>query len=83
MYNCLLRLGFTSVEVEVTRALVRIENRSRNRNHKFDGVGVGRTEAIPSPYDSIVMTPSLRDQVKTSLSEGLEHLRLQQIISFH
>ena len=82
MYNCLLRLVFTSVEVEVTRALMRIENRSRNRNHKLDGVGVGRTEAIPSSYDSIVMTPSLRDQVKTSLSEGLEHLRLQQI-SFH
>ena len=60
---------------------MRIKNWSRDRKHKFDGVGVGRIEANPLSYDSGYDSVA-SNQVKTSLSEELEHLRLQQY-SFH
>ena len=49
----ILRLLFTATELEMARAsqiaygLVKIENRSRNRSHKLDGIGVGRIRTFP------------------------------------
>ena len=46
---------------------MKIENRSRKRSHKLDGVGVGRNVSISSDsvYDSVAYDP-----VKTRLSES-------------
>ena len=49
--------------------IVKIENRSRKRSHKLDGIGVGRIRMVPfssySAYDSDAYDP-----VKTRLSES-------------
>ena len=49
--------------------LVKIENRSRKRSRKLDGIGVGRIRTVPfssdSAYDSDAYNP-----VKTRLSES-------------
>ena len=49
--------------------LEEIENRSRKRSHKLDGIGVGRIRTVPfssvSAYDSDAYDP-----VKTRLSES-------------
>ena len=46
-------------------------NRSRNRNHKFDGVGAARIQTVLFPYDSAYDYVAY-DRVKASLSEGKE-----------
>ena len=48
---------------------MKIENQSRKRSHKLDGIGVGRIRTfpfLPIPFT----TPSLIDLVKTRLSES-------------
>ena len=49
--------------------LVKIEDQSRKRSHKLDGIGVGRIRTVPfssdSAYDSDAYVP-----VKTRLSES-------------
>ena len=45
---------------------VKIENRTRKRSHKLDGIGVGRIRTVPfSVYDSEAYDP-----VKTSFTES-------------
>ena len=75
--GALLRLVFTSRSQSRSRKrsrksaydLVKIKHRSRKRNHKLDGIGVGRIRTFPfssdSAYDSIAY-----DLVKTRLSES-------------
>ena len=48
---------------------VKIENRSRKRSHKIDGIGVGRIRTFP--FLPISFTTALHhDLVKTGLSES-------------
>ena len=49
--------------------LVKIENRSRKRSHKLDGIGVGRIRTVPFSSDS-AYDPDAYDPVKTRLSES-------------
>ena len=70
--------------------LVKIENRSRKRSHKFDGIGDGRIRTVPFSSDS-TYDSNAYDPLKTRLSESQAevlglffgfHLRLRQP-SFH
>ena len=49
--------------------LVKIENRSRKRNHKLNGIGVGRIRTVPFSSDSAYVSDAY-DPVKTRLSES-------------
>ena len=49
--------------------LVKIENRSRKRSHKLDGIGVGRIRTVPFSSDSAYDSDAY-DPVKTRLSES-------------
>ena len=49
--------------------LVKIENRSRKRNHKLDGIGVGRIRTVPFSSDSAYDSDAY-DPMKTRLSES-------------
>ena len=48
---------------------VKIENRSRKRSHKLDGIGVWRTRTFPFSSDSVSDSVAY-DPVKTRLSES-------------
>ena len=48
---------------------MKIENRSRKRSHKFDGIGVGRIRTVPFSSDSAYDSDAY-DLVKTKLSES-------------
>ena len=53
--------------------LVKIENRSRKRSHKLDGIGVGRIRTVPfSSYSDAY------DPVKTRLSESQAEAEAQE-----
>ena len=52
-----------------TSDLVKIENQSRKRSNKFDGIGVGRIRTVPFPSDS-AYDSDIYDPVKTRLSES-------------
>ena len=49
--------------------LVKIENRSRKRSYKLDGIGVGRIRTVPFSSDSAYDSDAY-DPVKTRLSES-------------
>ena len=49
--------------------LVKIENRSRKRSDKLDGIGVGRIRTVPISSDSVYDFDAY-DPVKTRLSES-------------
>ena len=49
--------------------LVKIENRSRKRSHKLDGIGVGRIRTVPFSSDSAYDSDAY-DPVKTRLLES-------------
>ena len=72
--HCTKRLVFTGDRVGVVRAsasdIVKIENRSRKRRHKLDGIGVGRIKRVSLrfSFDS-VYEYNAYDPVKTGLSE--------------
>ena len=58
--------------------LVKIENQSRKRSHKLNGIGVGRMRTVPfycniSAYDSDAYDP-----VKTRLSESQPEAEAQE-----
>ena len=48
---------------------MKIENRSRNRGHKLDGMGVGKIRTVPFSSDSGYDSDGY-DPVKTRLSES-------------
>ena len=48
---------------------VKIENQSRKRSHKLDGIGVGRIRTVPFASDSAYDSDAY-DPVKTRLSES-------------
>ena len=48
---------------------MKIENRSRKRSHKLDGIGVGRIRTVPFSSDSAYDSDAY-DPVKTRLSES-------------
>ena len=52
-----------------TSDLVKIENQSRKRGHKLDGIGVGRIRTVPFSSDSANDSDAY-DPVKTRLSES-------------
>ena len=49
--------------------LLKIENQSRKRSHKLDGIGVGRIRTVPFSSDSAYDSDAY-DPVKTRLSES-------------
>ena len=48
---------------------MKIENRSRKRSHKLDGIGVGRIRSVPFSFDSAYDSDAY-DPLKTRLSES-------------
>ena len=48
---------------------MKIENRSRKRSHKLDGIGVGQIRTVPFSSDSAYDSDAY-DPVKTRLSES-------------
>ena len=48
---------------------MKIENRSRKRSHKLDGIGVGRIRTVPFSSDAAYDSDAY-DLVKTRLSES-------------
>ena len=50
--------------------LVKIENRSRKRSHKLDGIGVGRIRTVPLFPIPLMTSSDAYDPVKTRLSES-------------
>ena len=48
---------------------MKIENRSRKRSHKLDGIGVGRIRTFPFSSDSACDSVAY-DPVKTRLSDS-------------
>ena len=62
--------------------LVKIENRSRKRNHRLDGIGVGRIRTVSFFFSDTAYDSDAYDPVKTRLSESQVQAQLRQS-SFH
>ena len=56
---------------------MKIENRSRKRSHKLDGIGVGKIRTVPFSSDSAYDSDAY-DPVKTRLSESQAEAEAQE-----